>query len=173
MSDQIVIAGMDCQVGRLANVRAFFQARTGGELWSIDQPLKLTATVRESLQEVVRSDGFPGEHLIVLNPVQRQSLKDNPLSRHLYFTDIGHFPRATNHFVDRKHGCEEFVIQFCLEGTGFCSFGGYRVPIEANQYFVLPAHLHHTYGSEEGAEWKVAWIHFSGEAAAELGLHFL
>ena len=115
-----------------------------------------------------QAEGFPDEHLIVLNSSQREHQRESPLSRHLFFTDIGHFPRAANHYVDRQHGSAEFVIQFCLEGTGFCSFGGQKTSIRAHQYFVLPPHIRHAYGTEGRGEWKVAWIHFSGDAAGEL-----
>ncbi len=115
-----------------------------------------------------RREGFPGETLIVLSPIQRQQLAKDPLCQELYFTDIGYFPRASDHYVERKKGSGEFVIQFCLSGEGFCEYGGNRHLVQANQYFVLPPNTAHTYGSVDGNEWKVGWIHFLGNVAPRL-----
>ena len=115
-----------------------------------------------------REDGFKDQKLIVLTQDLRQAIQEDSLCRQLYFTDIGLFPKAEDHFIRREKGCEEYVVIFCFGGQGWCEFEGRRHEIESGQYFVLPPGKEHAYGSDEGGFWKKGWIHFSGKMAEEV-----
>ncbi len=126
----------------------------------------------ENNREVVRvklsrREGFQGERLLVLPPKIRYQLLADPVCRELYFTDIGLFPSASNHYVERHEGCGEYVLQFCFDGSGFCKYNGKEFAVHANQYFILPPGEKHVYGTPTGQEWKVGWIHFLGEGAGK------
>ena len=112
-----------------------------------------------------KREGFQGEKLIVIPPHLRTQVLADPICRELYFTDIGIFPKASNHYVERAEGCHEFVMQFCFDGEGFCEHDGKRVRIQSNQYFILPPNVKHIYGTSVPQGWKVGWIHFLGNSA--------
>ena len=115
-----------------------------------------------------KREGFSNEKLIVIPPRIKSQLLADPICKDLYFTDIGLFPNASNHYVQRPQGCSEYVIQFCFDGEGYSLLNDKKEIIHANQYFILPPNQKHTYGTSEKTEWKVGWIHFLGKNAETL-----
>ncbi len=71
MSGAISIAGMDCKVGCLANIRAFFAALARGEPMPMGDPLALNDRDRRSLEEYTENCGID---LKGLSEIQRQLL---------------------------------------------------------------------------------------------------
>jgi AraC family transcriptional regulator, arabinose operon regulatory protein len=110
-------------------------------------------------------EGFDGQKLIILNQKLRRQILEDDLCKQMYFTDIGYFPKAHNHYVYRQQGCPEYVIIFCFSGQGWCEFAGQRHKIKAGEFFILPPGEKHAYGSQENGFWEKGWIHFSGELA--------
>lgn len=100
-------------------------------------------------------------------------MKENPLTRSLHITDIGYFPLAKYHLIDRKQGIPEYVFLYCCEGEGFYELYEpnntneiiSRQKLSANQFVILPANTGHKYGANTNNPWTIYWIHFSGELA--------
>ena len=109
-----------------------------------------------------KREGFHNEKIIVIPPSLKTELSTDSVCKNLYLTDIGLFPKASNHFVERPKGCLEYVIQFCFDGEGYSIFDNKKEKISANQYFILPPQKKHIYGSPPNSTWKVGWIHFLG-----------
>ena len=53
-----------------------------------------------------------------------------------------------------------------LEGEGWFELDKHRYAVTANQFFILPKHQAHAYGSNERNPWTIYWIHFNGTKAA-------
>ncbi|AJR04512.1 transcriptional regulator [Siansivirga zeaxanthinifaciens CC-SAMT-1] len=81
----------------------------------------------------------------------------------LYITDIGFYPRASEHYRKRKDGCKQHIIIYCIEGSGWISVNGKRFDVNKNQYFIIPKNIPHSYGSNKQNPWSIYWIHFLGE----------
>lgn len=113
-----------------------------------------------------QKDGFHGEQALILPPAIIQRMRSEPNTSMLYITDIGFYPKAINHFRERKTAIEQYVFIYCSEGKGWYSIEGQRYNVTSNQYFILPAHLPHAYGSDEKDPWTIYWIHFSGSLAS-------
>ena len=87
--------------------------------------------------------------------------------RDSYITDIGYYPHACFHY--RKRNTEEateFILIYCMEGEGWFELDKHRYAVTANQFFILPKHQAHAYGSNERNPWTLYWIHFNGTKAA-------
>lgn len=112
-----------------------------------------------------QKEGFPGERKVVLPPAVIEMERNDPLMSNLYITDIGYYPKACNHYMQRKEPIREFVLIYCVEGEGWYELNGKHYPVEENQYFILPAGMPHAYGSEEENPWTIYWIHFTGDNA--------
>ena len=109
--------------------------------------------------------GFIGQRLIVLPfNIIEQALK-NPLTSDLAIHSMGYFPKAEHHFIERKDGCGEFLLIYCIKGEGWFILNGERHTVSANQFFILPAEQEHKYGSSEENPWYIYWIHFKGTKA--------
>ncbi|WP_294592618.1 AraC family transcriptional regulator [uncultured Bacteroides sp.] len=112
-------------------------------------------------------EGFKGERAVILPTFLIEELKQDILGRELYITDIGYYPKASFHY--RKRSSEEvseFVLIYCVEGEGWFELGNQRHKVTANQFFILPEHQAHTYGSNVENPWTIYWMHFNGIKAA-------
>lgn len=112
-------------------------------------------------------EGFKGERAVILPAFLIEELKQDILGRELYITDIGYYPQASFHY--RKRSSEEvgeFVLIYCVEGEGWFELDNCRHTVTANQFFILPEHQAHTYGSNAENPWTIYWMHFNGLKAA-------
>lgn len=112
-------------------------------------------------------EGFKGERIAVLPVFLIEELKQDFLGKELYITDIGFYPHASFHYRERV-GVEvnEFVLIYCVEGEGWFELDNKRHAVTANQFFILPEHKTHSYGSSANNPWSIYWMHFNGEKAA-------
>ena len=53
-----------------------------------------------------------------------------------------------------------------MEGEGWFELDKHQYAVTANQFFILPEHQAHAYGSNEENPWTIYWIHFNGTKAA-------
>ncbi|MEX2234547.1 MAG: AraC family transcriptional regulator [Cyclobacteriaceae bacterium] len=81
----------------------------------------------------------------------------------IYVTDLGNYPKAASHYVERAKGSPENIIFYCASGCGWyeTEMGSFRV--NSNQFFILPSNLKHRYGADSEDPWSIYWIMFSGK----------
>ncbi|MDR3328552.1 MAG: AraC family transcriptional regulator [Prevotellaceae bacterium] len=115
-------------------------------------------------------DGFTGSRQIALTPAMKSRMREHPLGRDLYITEMGYYPHAGHHFCDRKAGCGEYIFIYCVDGQGWVCVDGARARVGKNQYFVVPLGIPHSYGAADSQPWTIYWIHFGGERARALVL---
>lgn len=111
-----------------------------------------------------RKDGFIGEQSIVLSPVVVEKEEGDELVSSLFVTDIGYYPNATNHYMERKTPIDQYVLIYCVDGRGWYGLRGKRHEVCKNEFFILPAGIPHEYGAAD--EWTIYWVHFRGEHAS-------
>lgn len=114
---------------------------------------------------IKKKDGFSGERAIVLPQFIVHEMEENPISACLHITDIGYYPKAKFHFIERKESISQYVFIYCYEGTGWYQLNGKKYIVNANEYFILPAGTPHSYGSADDSPWTIYWIHFKGKLA--------
>lgn len=110
-------------------------------------------------------DGFDGERALVLPQMIVRMMEDDPLCSALHITDIGYYPRAQHHFRERKEPINQYVFIYCVDGAGRYRVHGNTFEVRANQYFILPAGVPHTYEADACNPWTIYWIHFKGTLA--------
>lgn len=115
---------------------------------------------------IKRKDGFSGERAIVLPPAIIQEMEKDTYSSVLHITDIGYYPKAYHHYRERNEPINQYVFIYCIEGGGWFKTGSSEYTVSENQYFILPAGVPHTYGSDENNPWTIYWIHFKGKLAS-------
>ena len=100
--------------------------------------------------------------MLVLPQLAIETLKNNEFTKGLYLTDIGYFPKAKNHFRERKQGCSENILFLCTEGKGWIECSGRRSELRKNHYYILPKNSPHKYYADHQDPWTIFWIHFNG-----------
>lgn len=114
-------------------------------------------------------EGFTGERSIVLPAmIQRLSESDTFLQQ-LHITDIGYYPHATYHYRERPNGVEQYILIYCIKGSGWYSVLGKRHEIKEQQYFIIPQGEPHIYASNNDDPWTIYWVHFTGAMASFFG----
>lgn len=99
-----------------------------------------------------KESGFLNERAIVIpkDILNKNSL--NPLTSLLYPTDIGYYPKAQGHFIERKTGSSQHILIYCNDGEGWYDIGkGKNIIKKINSsllkpelpiYMVLPTQIH-------------------------------
>lgn len=115
-------------------------------------------------------DGFSGSRILVLPQMIVKMQQEDPVMSNLHVTDIGYFPHATLHRIERTVPIRQHVLIYCADGRGHYwveTSPGRREKFEvgANQYFILPPGLAHSYWADDVEPWTIYWIHFAGSQA--------
>lgn len=114
-----------------------------------------------------KRQGFEGQRLIVLpKKITTDFLIHDPVTKQIYITDIGYYPKAKFHYVERPGGISQHIIIYNVEGSGWVETGKKRTGVAPSQFIVIPANTPHKYASDENDPWTIYWFHFKGEMAA-------
>jgi len=114
-----------------------------------------------------KREGFEGQRLIVIpKKIVSEFLVRDPVTRQIYITDIGFYPKAMFHYAERLHGISQHIIIYCVEGYGWIEINKKRFRISPSQFIAIPAHTPHRYGADEQNPWSIYWAHFKGESSA-------
>ena len=119
-------------------------------------------------------EGFIGSRNLVLPQMVLARIKSEPLCKHLYVTDMGYYPHASFHFMERLSPIDQYIFIYCIDGCGSYWIGnsdGIREEhnVGANQYFIIPAGRPHCYWADKSDPWTIYWIHFAGSQAGAYG----
>lgn len=112
-----------------------------------------------------KKDDFEGQKLIVLPKKVKKELENNALTNYLYITDIGYFPNGKYHYRERKKGCQEHILIYCVAGYGWIDVDEKKQLLSKNKYSIIPKNTPHKYGADVKEPWTIYWIHFKGEKA--------
>lgn len=114
------------------------------------------------------AEGFPSQRLIRMPVDSVARMRALPLARALHPTDIGMYPEARDHRVERRNGSESAILIHCIGGAGWFALGGTQRAIQAGQACVIPRRAPHRYGSAAEQSWSILWLHFQGSETRAL-----
>jgi AraC family transcriptional regulator, arabinose operon regulatory protein len=112
-----------------------------------------------------KKEGFINQKAIVLPQTIQNELRQNPITKLLFITDIGLYPQARYHYRDRPEGCDQHILIHCIEGKGWVEIDKTRKKVQKDQFLMIPANIPHRYGSESSEPWTIYWLHFTGEVS--------
>ena len=101
--------------------------------------------------------------MVVLPTEVFQTYAEHPQVRRLFLSDVGFFPKAANHFRERKDGIDEYILIYCTEGSGSIWLGDNEYCLQANEAFCIPKYQGHRYSANRDNPWSILWVHFKGE----------
>lgn len=113
-----------------------------------------------------KREGFEGQKLIVVpKKIASDFLTKDAITKQIHITDIGYYPKAHHHYIERPGGINQHIIIYCVEGQGWVSVNKKKMDISPSHFIVIPAHTPHKYGAMEADPWTIYWVHFKGEIA--------
>jgi AraC family transcriptional regulator, arabinose operon regulatory protein len=110
--------------------------------------------------------GLGRQRIEIPKTVLKSRVHSNEWLRQLYICSLGYYPRAAGHYTYRKKGLPENFLFYCVDGSGWYKIGNKKFTINANEFFILPQNVEHSYGSSEKDPWSIYWVHFGGEMSA-------
>lgn len=116
-----------------------------------------------NVPEEHKEDGFIGERMIVLPIESFAEYMENPQVKRLYLTDVGFFPKATCHYMEREIGVEEYIFLYCMEGEGTVWVNDKKYTLTEKEAFCIPRKQKHCYYASEENPWSILWVHFKGD----------
>lgn len=130
------------------------------------RPADAIRTARPGPGERVR-EGFREQRMAVLPGSVVAHARDLPVVRELYVTDIGHYPFAQGHYVDRPRYRGGSILIYCMAGRGWCELEGREWRVGDGAAIVIPPGVSHTYGADPSHPWTIWWVHFGGALAIQ------
>jgi AraC-like DNA-binding protein len=112
-----------------------------------------------------KKEGFEGQRACILTHAKRMFCAKHSFCQRLYITDIGFYPKAAFHNRERKNGCAQYILIYCVSGKGWYSLNNKTYTVTGNQFFIIPAGASHKYGADITNPWSIYWVHFTGETA--------
>ncbi len=112
-----------------------------------------------------KKEGFHGERSIFLPSAVIQQMEKDPVTLPLHITMIGYYPNAHNHYRERTETIDQYILIYCIEGTGYIQVGHSEWTLHCEQLIVLPAHAPHSYTADDKQPWTIYWLHFKGNLA--------
>src|SRR5258707_1249186 len=118
-------------------------------------------------KDVRKREGFEGQRLIVLpKKVIADFLVKDLITKQIYITDIGYYPKARFHHTERPAGISQHIIIYCIEGSGWLEINKKRIEVSPSEFITIPANTPHRYGANSNKPWTIYWVHFKGDLAA-------
>jgi AraC-type DNA-binding domain-containing proteins len=115
-----------------------------------------------------KMEGFREQRLVVLPEYMQRELARHALTRDLFVSDIGFFPRAEYHYRERPEGADSHIFIYCIEGEGAVELKGRpAAPVTPGRLAVIPAGIPHRYWAAERQPWSIYWFHLKGGHAGE------
>ncbi|MFK7911447.1 MAG: helix-turn-helix domain-containing protein [Akkermansiaceae bacterium] len=115
-----------------------------------------------------KKEGFDQQKLFRLPTRAESRMLGRTFTRNLVVSDVGYYPRAERHLVERKSGLKSHILVFCLSGRGWFSSKGKRREVSAMDVFWIPAKEAHSYGAHRTDPWEIYWVHAYGTLVEEL-----
>ena len=112
-----------------------------------------------------KEEGFENERLIVIPTEAFAPYAEHPLVRALYPTDIGYYPNAANHHVERMRGSDQYILFYCMDGRGVIEVEDEHFELQASDALCIPRRQRHRYYADSAAPWSILWVHFRGDNA--------
>ncbi|MBB6126780.1 AraC family transcriptional regulator [Mucilaginibacter lappiensis] len=112
-----------------------------------------------------RRDGFMGEKLLAIpQKILREAKDKNPQLFRIYITYIGYFPKAAAHYRERRKGCEDNILIYCLQGKGHYILDSKRYEVTSNQFIIIPATDQYIrYWADKDDPWTIYWVHYTSD----------
>lgn len=106
-------------------------------------------------------EGFRGQRMVVLPRPVLEKLLITTLPIRIMVSDVGYFPDALGHYMERPEGCPQTIFILCVRGKGWVNAGGRKHVITPGHLVTLLPNRPHSYGSDEG--WTIYWVHAAGD----------
>lgn len=98
--------------------------------------------------------------------------KANPLTRDLYFTEIGEIEVEHGTIWCQTEKLENNMLAYCTKGNGILMISDEQIPVSGDQFFIVPKQSNFKFYSVIDANSRFLVFHFNGRNSDLLGKDF-
>ena len=98
--------------------------------------------------------------------------KVNPLTRDLYFTEIGEIEVERGTIWSSAEKLENNMLAYCTKGNGILMISEEQIPVSGDQFFIIPKQSSFKFYSVIDVNSRFLVIHFDGRNSQLLGKEF-
>ncbi len=118
-------------------------------------------------EENNKKEGFQGQKAVVIpRSVLSQKCIKNDIINKLYVTDIGYYPNALHHYIERPQGAQQHILIYCQTGKGTIKTKYLELQLNAGDFIIIPSKTAHSYQADKNNPWTIYWVHFAGELSS-------
>lgn len=112
------------------------------------------------MKNIYHKEAILGEkHIrIPLDVIQKN--KNHPLLHGTYITEIGSYPNAYHHYVERSSGSCEYIYIYCFDGIGLVEVDNISYRLLKDEVLCIPKNKKHLYYADTEKPWSILWFHF-------------
>lgn len=118
-------------------------------------------------------DGFLGQKMLSVPKSMLLKLAENTYVNHFYLTDLGFYPNAELHYRKRRKGAQQYILIYCIKGSGKINIKGNNFLIKPNDFIIIPKQVEHSYRANRNNPWSIYWMHFTGVISDSLFKKYL
>lgn len=115
---------------------------------------------------IEKQEGFVGQRTYIMPNELLNRIAKHPLVEALHITDIGYYPKAGFHTRERRYGCQQHILIYCVQGEGWFEINQQKHLVKPDHFFILPANIAHRYGANLSNPWSIYWVHFTGSRSS-------
>ena len=116
---------------------------------------------------IEKQEGFVGQRTYLITNELLTRIAKHPLVEALHITDIGYYPKAGFHARERRYGCLQHILIYCVHGEGWFEINNQRYLVKPDHFFIIPANIAHRYGANLNNPWSIYWVHFTGSHSSQ------
>lgn len=90
----------------------------------------------------------------------RGKLDSHPIGKNLYITEIAFFPEQNGFTMDIPHNNTDYILLYCVGGSGWYRMDGKKNVLKPNHFAVLPRKTAVQMGAT--AAWSIYYVTFNG-----------
>lgn len=118
----------------------------------------MSITMRESARAI---ETAPQSHWVL--PARLRSKLDNhPVGKNLYITEIAFFPEQGTLQKEVSKNNTDYILVYCVSGTGWYKMNNKKTNLNANHFVVLPKKTIIQLGTEAPGQWSLYFVRFNG-----------
>ncbi len=103
----------------------------------------------------------------------RSKLNKHPIGKNLYITEIAFFHEQVAFQREILKNNPDFVLLYCVGGTGWYKVAGKRVILKSNHFVLLPRKMQFDLGKDHSKEWSFYFVKFNGVIGEDMYAYLL
>ncbi|MCO5236615.1 MAG: AraC family transcriptional regulator [Chitinophagaceae bacterium] len=103
----------------------------------------------------------------------RSKLDSHPIGKNLYITEIAFFHEQTTFHKEILKNNPDYVLIYCVSGTGWYRFNNKKIPLRSNHFVLLPRKTAVELGTDHSKEWSFYFVKFNGTIGEDMYTYLL